>query len=80
MSTRIACSPLTGRIQQGRLNKAQNAFVGEPTDVTSDVLRAVIEKAEYHGGPFLVSAGDELWDVVITKRVQEAKQGEQANG
>lgn len=76
MSNRIACSPLTGRIQQGRLNKPQNAFVGEPTDVTSDVLRAVIEKAEYHGGAFPVSAGDEVWDVVITKRAQEAKQGD----
>lgn len=77
MTNRIACSPLTGRIQQGRLNKANNAFIGDPKDVTSDVLRAVVEKAEFHGGAFPIGNGSEVWDVTVTKRATEAaKQGE----
>ncbi len=58
MSKRIATSPLTGRIFMGRINKAGNAFVGEKDDVTSDVLRAVIEKANFHGGGFFIEGSD----------------------
>jgi len=63
----IATSPLTGRIFSGRLNKAKNAFVGQKTDVTSDVLRSVIEKADFHGGTFDVQAGEKRWVVTVTK-------------
>jgi hypothetical protein len=52
MTTKIACSPLTGRIFQGRVNTKLNAFTGEKKDVTSDVLESVIAKAEFHGGTF----------------------------
>ena len=67
MSNHIACSPLTGRIQMGRVNKQGTAFVGEKKDVTSDVLRAVIEKADYHGGAFDIEAGAEKWTVTVAK-------------
>ena len=67
MRTRIATSPLTGRIHQGRINKAGNAFVGEKQDVTSDVLRAVIEKAEFHGGSFDIEGGDKKWVVTVAE-------------
>jgi hypothetical protein len=67
MSAQIHTSPLTGRIYQGRINKEGNAFVGTKKDVTSDVLRAVIEKAEYHGGSFDIGAGDQKWSVTVTK-------------
>lgn len=36
-------------------------------DVTSDVLRSVVEKAEYHGGSFEIQAGDAKWAVTVTK-------------
>ena len=58
MAARIATSPLTGRIHSGRVNKAGTAFVSVKTDVTSDVLKAVIEKAEFHGGSFDIEGGE----------------------
>ena len=67
MPTRIAVSPLTGRVHQGRVNKAGNAFVGEKKDVTSDVLLAVIEKAQFHGGHFEIEGGDKKYLVVVTE-------------
>lgn len=51
----------------GRVNKAGYAFVGEKRDVTSDVLRAVIEKAQFHGGSFEIEGGAEKWTVTVTK-------------
>lgn len=64
---RIAASPLTGRIHAGRVNRQGTAFVGEKKDVTSDVLRAVVEKAEYHGGPFEIEGGGRKWTVTVTE-------------
>lgn len=70
MTNRIAVSPLTGRIHQGRVNKAGNAFIGEKRDVTSDVLCSVIEKAEFHGGSFEIEGGGQKWTVTVTKEPQ----------
>lgn len=41
---RVHCSPLTGTIFAGRTNKAGNSWTGEPVDVTSDAIGAVIHK------------------------------------
>lgn len=41
---RVACTAITKRIQAGRINKAGDSFIGEPVDVTSDVLKAIIDK------------------------------------
>ena len=67
MSQRIACSPLTGRIHLGRVSKGGTSFVGEKRAVTSDVLRAVIEKSEFHGGNFEIEGGGQKWTVTVTK-------------
>ncbi len=67
MTARIGVSPLTGRVFRGRVNKAGNAFVGEKQDITSDVLRAVIEKAEFHGGVFEIEGGGEKYTVTVKK-------------
>lgn len=40
----IACAALSKRIYAGRLNKARTAFTDGKQDVTSDVLKAVIDK------------------------------------
>jgi hypothetical protein len=74
VSGHIAVSSLTGRIFQGRLNKTGTAFVAGKRDVTSDVLRAVIEKAEFHGGTFEIAAGDKKWTVTVSE--QPAVEGE----
>ena len=80
MSSRIACSPLSGEIHLGRVNKQGTAFTGDKRNVTSDVLGAVIGKAEYHGGTFEVRGSNgEVWDVTVTKRSAQAaaKEGAQ---
>lgn len=65
MATKIACSPLTGRIFQGRVNEKLSAFVGQKKDVTSDVLDSVISKAEFHGGTFEIEGGGRKWTVTV---------------
>lgn len=67
MTKRLACSPLTGTIFLGTVNKDGNAFIGTKTDMTSDFLRAVVEKADYHGGQFDIQTGNEKWVVTVTK-------------
>lgn len=63
----IATSPLTGRIFMGRVNKAGNAFLTGKTDVTSDVLKAIVEKAEYHGGAFVIEGGDKTYKLAVAE-------------
>ena len=41
---RIATAALSGRIFAGRVNKAGDIFLDGKIDVTSDVLKAVIDK------------------------------------
>ena len=65
MAAHIGVSPLTGRVFRGRVNKAGNAFVGEKQDITSEVLRAVVEKAEFHGGTFEIEGGGKKWTVTV---------------
>lgn len=73
MTTKIATSPLTGRIFQGRINKDRTAFVGEKKDVTSDVLGAIIEKADFHGGTFDIVTTNKKWVVTVTEETLEQK-------
>lgn len=67
MSARIGVSPLTGRVFRGRVNASGDAFVGEKDDITSDVLRAVIDKAAFHGGTFEIEGGGEKYSVTVKK-------------
>lgn len=81
MTARIEVSPLTGRIYRGRVNAAGTAFVGEKQDVTSDVLRAVLSKANYHGGTFEVSDGTKTWTVTVSEEPNtEAERAAEAQG
>lgn len=71
-ASRIAVSPLTGRIHIGRVNRSGTAFVGEKRDITSDFLRAVIEKAEFHGGQFDIEGGERTWIVAVRETARPA--------
>lgn len=42
----VACAALSGKIYAGRVNKAGTAFLDGKQDVTSDVLKAVIDKVK----------------------------------
>ena len=61
----IATSPLTGRIFSGRLNKNRTAFVGTKKDVTGEVLKAIIDKAEFHGGQFDIEGDGKKWILIV---------------
>ena len=68
----IATSQLTGRIYSGRTNKTGTSFAGKKIDVTSEVLKAVIDKAEYHGGSFEIEGAGQKWAVtVIAQNIKE---------
>ena len=71
MASRIACSPISGRIYMGRVDKTGSHFTGQKQDVTSDVLRCIVEKAEFHGGTFEIKAADKSWTVTVKATGQE---------
>ena len=51
MTVRIACSPLTGRIFRGTINKAGTAFTGSnKVDVTGEVIGAMYDMIEFKKG------------------------------
>ena len=75
MSTRIATSPLTGRIHMGRVNAEGTYFLGRKRDVTSDVLRAVIEKAQFHGGTFEIEGGGKKWTATVSEQAAPKAEG-----
>ncbi|HHX6403099.1 TPA: DUF7446 family protein [Pseudomonas aeruginosa] len=66
--TRIACTGIGARIMSGRVSKDGMAFIGTPKDVTSDVLKAVIDKLKHHGGHFNITSNGE---VIATIRLEE---------
>lgn len=71
---RLAVTALTGRIVAGRQNaKGTDLTEGSRQDVTSDFMKALIDKADYHGGKFDIEGGGDHWDVVVTKRVPEVQ-------
>ncbi len=70
--TRIACTGIGGRIMAGRVSKDGMSFTGTPKDVTSDVLKAVIDKLKHHGGQFDITCNGA---VVATLRLEEPEQG-----
>jgi len=63
---RIAVTALTGRIVAGSETAKGNEITeGSRQDVTSDFMKAVIDKAEYHGGSFVIEGGDQKWEVTV---------------
>lgn len=71
MSRRIATAALTGRIYMGRPSADGTHLIGNKQDVTSDVLKAVIDKADYHGGSFEIDGGGRKWVVTVSEVTRE---------
>lgn len=66
---RLGVTAINGRIIAGYENsKATEITEGSRQDVTSDFMKALIDKAEFHGGSFDIAGGGEQWDVTVTKR------------
>lgn len=40
---------------------------GSRQDVTSDFMKCLIEKAEFHGGSFEIHGAGEKWTVTVSK-------------
>lgn len=68
MTTKLACSPLTGSIFYGRVNKENTMFVGVKKDMTRDFLECLIVKSEHHGGSFPVAGGGRKWLVTVVEQ------------
>lgn len=67
MDITIACAALSGRIYAGKLNKSRTAFLDGKQDVTSDVLKAVIDKVGF-GQPHVVTAnGIPEYEITVKK-------------
>ena len=69
MAKRIACTALTGRIVMGNIAPDMVSFKGPTIDVTSDVLKAVIDKLKIEGGSMDITANGK---VVATLSLTEA--------
>lgn len=63
---RMQLTALTGRVMAGHPDKTgKNLTEGSRQDVTSDFMKCLIQKAEYHGGTFEIVGDDRKWDVVV---------------
>ena len=61
----LGLSPITGAIYSGTVKG--DMWVGKKTDVTSDFLLCVLEKAKYHGGEFEIRGGGKLFTVTVVE-------------
>lgn len=73
MSARIACTAIIKRIQMGRVNKAGTAFVGNPVDVTSDCLKAVIDKIGAGNTEIITSDGVPVFEIEVRRIAAKAE-------
>jgi predicted alpha/beta hydrolase len=72
----LGVSPLTGTVFSGRVNAKGNLWVGQKTDVTSDFLRCLLEKAQFHGGTFEIRGGGKVHVVTVTEEAAQNIKGE----
>lgn len=73
---RIGCSPITGTIFAGRLNKKGNLWVGKKTDVTTDVLHSVLKKVIEFGeeNTLIVTIDESIsYEIRVTEIQKETK-------
>lgn len=47
---RLGCSPLSGRVYVGRLDKTGRNFTDGKHEVTGDFIAALVDHLKFHGG------------------------------
>ena len=62
---RIACAAISGRIYLGNVNKTGADFTGGKQDVTSDCLKAVIDKIGVGGTHQITRNGKPFIEITI---------------
>lgn len=67
----IGVSPLTGTVYSGRVDEKRQMWIGKKTDITSDFLRCVLEKADFHGGTFEIRGGGKVHTVTVTENTDQ---------
>lgn len=72
---RIACS-FGGRIKAGRITKDRLSFSGEPEDVTSDCLKAVIDYVGIDKTHVITVDGKPLYEIEVRNAVPPTEQQE----
>ena len=70
---RIGCSPLTGTIFAGHVLKDGVTWSANKTDVTSDVLKAVIDKIGVGNTSVITVAGKPAFEISIA--ISEQSEG-----
>jgi hypothetical protein len=69
---RIACTALTRRIMAGRVTKDNLSFTGDPQDVTSDCLKAVVEFIGVGYEGVVAIDGKPVYEITV-KAIEESK-------
>jgi hypothetical protein len=67
MTIRVACTAVNKRISAGRVNKAGDSFIGNTVDVTSDCLKAVIDKIGVGNTLPITVDGVVVYEITITQ-------------
>lgn len=62
---RIACTAINKRIMAGRIAKNGMDFIGNPIDVTSDCMKAVIDKVGIGGKHVITMDGVAAYEIEI---------------
>jgi hypothetical protein len=62
---RIATAALTKRIFAGKVNKSGTAFTGNKQDVTSDVLKAIIDKIGVGNTKSVIVDGAPKYEITV---------------
>ena len=64
---RVATSALTKTIYAGELNKKGDSFLTGKTDVTSDVLKSIIEYIGIDKTHVVCSSGKSIYEISVKK-------------
>ncbi len=77
--TRLAVTALTGSVMAGKANAKGDGLLNRQ-DVTSDFMKAVIDKADFHGGSFIIRGDGKQWEVTVKQLEKTEAQQDDISG